>query len=497
MNMNTTSFDLIATVSVWDAVWGIGHNGQIPWKNTAAWREDQRFFNTLTSESGKTCLIMGRKTWEILGPQPGRVSVVISSAHDYPTIFGWLTPSPVVWVKSFDAALQWAMSSDCARTFVCGGKSVFTQAFRSPYLRYLYINVINDPEYTCDTTIPAISDINTAVAIHKTYWLTYYVYENVNKEELKYHQLCKKLLIAPIKPNRTGINAHARFHEVLKFRLSNDGYDGEYERIMPLITSKFTSFRAVYHELIWFLRACGYKKSSDSTVTDNTSILPSTKYLEENDVRIWRGNTTSEFLQKRGLDLQEGQTGPIYGVQWRAWQGRSEGGEFDQIESVIQRLKEDPFDRRLIVSAWNVADLDSMALVPCHYCFQFVVTVKGNEKLLNCIVNMRSADVGLGVPFNIASYALLTHMVSAIVGIRPGKLSVSMADCHLYKNHDNGIQKMLTRRPKQFPRIKFSERIEKTGDHVTIDNFAYDFTISDYIIDGYVSAPAIKLDMAV
>lgn len=474
------SFDLIAAVNLQsDNKWGIGMNGDIPWKNTPAGREDMKFFHTITNETEKTCLIMGRKTWESIPakfrPLPGRINVVISSTYDdATTITGWLTDTPVVFVGSFNAAIRWVKNSSCKRTFVIGGAQVYAEAMISPYLLHSYITLIPG-EYMCDTFILPTNTLSLVSFNVRT--CTYKVYVNENHDEKKYHNLCQHLINAPIKPNRTGISAHSLFHEVLKFDLGRN----DDSRILPLITSKFTAFKVIYHELIWFLRGC---KDSHSELT------PSTKYLEDNGVKIWRGNTSREFLDNRGLEhLDVGETGPIYGVQWRS--------RNDQLADVIERLKTNPFDRRLIVSSWNVNQLDEMCIPPCHFCFQFVVTTDyDGTHLLNCIVNMRSADVGLGVPFNIVSYALLTHMVSQITMIKPGQLSISMADCHLYENHVDGIKKMLTRTPRLFPTLTFSPNILKTLN-LNIDHFARDFTINDYEINRYVPYPAINLHMAV
>jgi len=214
--------------------------------------------------------------------------------------------------------------------------------------------------------------------------------------------------------------------------------------------------------------------------------------LTQHKVPIWNGNTSREYLDSIGLTTyQPGETGPIYGYQWRHWGG-------DQFAKVIETLKTNPWDRRMIVSAWNVEQLPLMVLPPCHYSFQFHVDpdCDGKPDRLNCLVNMRSADVALGVPFNIASYAFITHLVALIVGLKPGALSLSMADCHVYTNHFDGINKQLARSPNRFPTIRFSDRVTAASD-LTIDKFVNEFTIDDVIIDNYAPQGFIKLPMAV
>ncbi len=289
-----------------------------------------------------------------------------------------------------------------------------------------------------------------------------------NREESKYHDLLRNLMDAPIRPNRTGIYARGLFHEVLKFKLMRNN-----KRVLPLLTTKRMPWKTILHELIWFLQG-----STDTT------------YLHNNKVTIWDDNSSREYLDSVGLhNLNVGELGPIYGYQWRYANG------IDQLANVIATLIKNPMDRRMIVDSWNVAQLKLMALPPCHYSFQFHVDLDDNGKpcYLNCLVNMRSADMFLGVPFNIASYAFLTHIVSRVVGLTPGILSLSMADCHLYSNHMEQTTLMLTRSPQLFPTIEFAERT--TG--FTIDDFAHKFSPNDITIADYNPHPAISATMAV
>jgi dihydrofolate reductase/thymidylate synthase len=471
-------FELIVAV---DSELGLAKNGDLPWKGTPAGREDMEWFKRHTTKPG-TALIMGRKTWESIPqkfrPLPGRINVVISSSYSGIEITGALTKSPVVRVNSFEAALKWCADarSDGAfavtRCMVIGGMSVYMQAITNPWLRASWITVFKK-SFDCDMKFnKGTFDVIESCCVNSTEHAGYYVIRYTNTEEHEYLDLMRGLLTEPLRQNRTGVLTRGSFHHVLKFKL----IDPILGPVLPLMTTKTVPWKSVYHEAVWFLSG----KCTDIS------------YLRERGVPIWDGNTTRQFLDSRGLtDYQPGETGPIYGYQWRHWGG-------DQLAKVIETLKTDPWDRRMIVSAWNVEQLPSMALPPCHYSFQFHVDpdCDGNADRLNCLVNMRSADVALGVPFNIASYAFITHLVAMIVGLKPGVLSLSMADCHVYTNHFDGINKQLTRSPNRFPTIKFSDRVMAAGE-LTIDKFVNDFTIDDVIISNYAPQGFIKLPMAV
>jgi thymidylate synthase len=244
-------------------------------------------------------------------------------------------------------------------------------------------------------------------------------------------------------------------------------------RILPLITCKKVLARAVYIELLWFLRA-----------------EPNISFLKQNKVSIWDANTTEEFITRRGLNIFPGETGPIYGCQWRNW-----GGKIDQLGAAIALLREDPNSRRIIVNAWNPSENPSMVLPPCHYSFQFVV-IGG---AVNIVVNMRSADMGLGVPFNIASYAFLTHMVALVVGMPAGEIVINMADCHVYETHMDGLREWLTAPPVGSPYLEFSPRVmeKAAAGELNIDHFHGEFGWEDITIRDYYPGPVIKLPMAI
>ncbi len=248
-----------------------------------------------------------------------------------------------------------------------------------------------------------------------------------------------------LKADRTGTGTLSVFGRQLRFDLS---------RGFPAVTTKKLQLKSVFHELLWFLRG-------------ETSL----RYLHENDVRIW-----DEWADARD------ELGPIYGAQWRSWRG-ADGKTVDQISWVIDEIARNPTSRRLVVSAWNVAELPSMALPPCHALFQFYVS----EGKLSCQLYQRSADVFLGVPFNIASYALLTHMIAQVSNLEPGDFVHTFGDLHLYTNHIEQADTQLARKPYELPRLEL-----KPGVHSI-----FDFRYEDIHLAGYKSHPLIKAPIAV
>ncbi|MHB1187651.1 thymidylate synthase [Thiobacillus sp.] len=247
------------------------------------------------------------------------------------------------------------------------------------------------------------------------------------------------------KDDRTGTGTLSVFGWQMRYNLA-EGF--------PLVTTKKCHLRSILHELLWFLQG-------------DTNI----RYLKENGVSIW-----DEWADENG------NLGPVYGHQWRNWP-KPDGGTIDQISEVVKTLKTNPDSRRIIVSAWNVADLDKMALAPCHAFFQFYVA----DGKLSCQLYQRSADIFLGVPFNIASYALLTLMMAQVTGLKPGDFVHTLGDAHLYLNHLDQTREQLSREPRPLPTMTLNPEVK--------DIFAFRF--EDFTLSGYDPYPAIKAPVAV
>jgi len=247
------------------------------------------------------------------------------------------------------------------------------------------------------------------------------------------------------KSDRTGTGTQSCFGYQLRFDLAKG---------FPLVTTKKVHLKSIIHELLWFLKG-------------ETNIA----YLKENGVRIW-----DEWADDNG------ELGPVYGKQWRSWEGK-DGKVVDQISELIEQIKKNPDSRRLIVSAWNVADLPEMALMPCHNMFQFYVA----EGKLSCQLYQRSADVFLGVPFNIASYALLTMMIAQVCDLQPGEFIHTFGDVHIYSNHMEQVNLQLGREPFALPTMRLNPEVKNI----------FDFKFEDFTLENYQSHPAIKAPVAV
>jgi dihydrofolate reductase/thymidylate synthase len=502
-------FTIIAAA---DEAGGIGLGGKIPWKSSA----DMRFFRRYTTQgdpSKTNMLIVGNTTYKSMGALPNRDIYVLSRTPSDPHYSDTnmtlddiaravdlrtvpLMQSTVIpQVKYFTSLETALLAYDPKRhdkIFVVGGAQIYDMALKHPMCRECVMTHITG-KYNCDVNFPPIpstefcrEDCVVTDELTKEK-LCYTIFRRVNNPETKYLKLMRKIMSEPDRPNRTGINTRGVFSKRIKFPLSDSWGRG----VVPLLTTKFVSKRVTIQELLWF-------------ISGETSIAK----LTEANVHIWDGNTSREFLDSRGLvNFPEGELGKGYGYQWRHFGGNYVAGEIhtdgntteiwhnpskdlggiDQLAKVIDGLRRDPYDRRHVVTAWNPCDLKEVALPACHLMYQFYVDKNAR---LNIFVNMRSADLFLGVPINLASYGILCHLVGKLIGRQCGKLVLVMVDCHVYTNHLEAIIQQSKNTPRGFPTIRINERI---GLESTID----DITADDIIISDYYPAEIIKAPMAV
>lgn len=294
-----------------------------------------------------------------------------------------------------------------------------------------------------------------------------------NSEEQAYLDLVEKIIAeGEFRPDRTGTGTYSLFAPPqLRFNLSNGTF--------PLLTTKKVFLKGILHELLWFING-----STDASL------------LSDKGVKIWDANGSREYLDSLGLtDREVGDLGPVYGFQWRHFGAQYKDCHtdytnqgYDQLAQIIHTLKTNPYDRRIILSAWNPPAFKEMALPPCHVFCQFYVNFPKNEKpRLSCQMYQRSCDMGLGVPFNIASYALLTYMIAMVVDMQPGDFIHVMGDAHVYSNHVDALKEQLTRTPRDFPKLKILRNV------TSIDDFKFE----DFKVEEYDPYGPIKMKMAV
>ena len=454
---------------------GIGYQNKLPWVLKDDMDEFRRI--TLTNSANKeNIVIMGKNTWESIGrPLPNRINIIVSK-----TINRQDLPEDVSVVSTLTEALIKAKSFGINRyIFVIGGVGLYKESFKHPSLESIYLTEVCFTEETkydifFNDSLPKNFMVENSRAVIKDgCTLTFskwnrYSRDRMNDEELYIGLLNRVLTEGEKRDDRTGVGTISLFGPQIEFDISKS---------FPLITTKRVSFRLIFEELMWFLRG----------QTQNN-------ILNDKNVHIWDGNSSPEYMEKVGLShYPKGELGPIYGAQWRNFGGEhkfettnhiSDGNGIDQIADVIHQIKTNPTSRRIVVSAWNPKDLKKMALQPCHVMWQMYVREK---KFIDCKITIRSNDLFLGAPFNIASYALLTYMISDMTGYTPGRLIYSIGDAHIYNNHIEQVNEQLSRHIRPFPKLT----ILKSHDKIE------DFKLEDFKLDEYEPHPTISGEMAV
>lgn len=437
-----------------DCDWGIGKNFSIPWNVPI----DRKKFADLTKSGKQNALIVGRVTYESMKNinMLNRRFYVVDQCN----------------YKDFASAVT-AASAECDEIWICGGRRIYLEALSHPLLAGIYVTFI-DGRHECDVAVPEFKAVidQSVVAADGMYC--------VNKDEYAYLQCLQRCISSVARDSRAGGKTVGEFGTQLRYKLFN-----EQGPTIPLMTTKMTPLKLIVGELLWFLRG--------GTNTDELVAAMN---------HIWDGNSSREYLDSRSLtEYRPGELGPIYGFQWRSWgkkytpeckkytpecvkgtEEKTEGG-IDQIAQLIANLKTDPYSRRHIVSAWNVADLCCMALPPCH--FSFIVSCI-NETDLSMMVNMRSNDMFLGHPFNAASYAILAHMIAMSVGRRAVELVFAIADTHVYIDHIDVVKEQISRLPVRFPNIKINKKED-------IDSYK----VEDFSVENYYPLGKLKAKMAV
>lgn len=470
---------------------GIGRNGDLPWKLA----EDMAFFKSTTTKARlnkSNAVIMGRKTWESIPkkfrPLSDRINVIISRNTNLRS--EQVIPDEVLIVNSLTSALETLSHSTYEEkldeVFVIGGGSIYKEAMNSNLCKKIYLTEVDLNLDDFDTFFPTISAgkfllsarTETLSSRDCTYRFTEYtavpegpipqsLSSVPNQEELQYLRIVKEIIDqGMLRGDRTGTGTLSKFGVQMRFSLRDN--------VFPLLTTKKVFWRGVAEELLWFVKG--------DTNANN---------LRDKGIHIWDGNASREFLDGRGLQhREEGDLGPVYGFQWRHFGAKYEdmhtnytGKGVDQLLDCIKKIKETPEDRRIVMTAWNPADLSLMALPPCHMFCQFYVA----NGELSCQMYQRSADMGLGVPFNIASYSLLTVLMAQVCGLKAGDFVHSIGDAHVYVNHVDALKSQLDRAPRAFPKLYLNTEVND------IDKFQY----SDLKIEGYNPDSAIKMKMAV
>ena len=504
-------FSLIAGIT---ENFGLGRDNHLPWKS---FPKDMAWFRRVTTGS---TVIMGRKTWQSLGskPLPKRDNRIITSQPDkyqneYNQYLATLDPVKVSKLPSvsfyngFSQSLI-EKSITTENIFIIGGAGLYQEAMMHSNCQTLLITHAKIRLKEVDVKFPNISQsifkLNKVIE-SGTDTMTF---EDGSSKEVKYEIIEYQKLTNLSPPwqrqvsdgvgltsnhftkfkgeegylealrlimkygeernDRTGVGTKALFVMHFRYDLLNDGY--------PLLTTKKMFTRGIFEELLWFLRGS----------TDVSE-------LKEKGVHIWDGNSSREFLDSRGLNqFPENDIGPAYGAQFRHAGANYincktdyDGQGVDQLAEVIDKLKNDPHSRRIIINLWNVPVLNQMALPPCLFMYQFWVS---EDKYLNLSLYQRSGDMGLGVPFNIASASLLMNILGKITGLIPKELIHTIGDAHIYSDHLEPLEKQVNREPRPFPVLEVTDRGQTKVE---------DFVGEDFVIRGYNPYPGIKMKMAV
>ena len=456
-------------------------------------KDDLQNFKRITSdtypEGPMNILVMGYNTWLSMNqkPLPNRMNVIISKNHKVDV------SDNVHQCESLDKMFEWVSENCAGRLFMIGGSYLFQECYKkySHLLNNVYLtefynyhklsskSIVFPVDILSKLQIESTSNIyqseckvyNEDKDLYETSMVKYkYIhYKNVsykNVDEMNYLDIMKDIMENGSKVSGRNGTVISQFGVKMVFSLHNN--------VLPLLTTKKMPFKTILRELLWFMKGS----------TNN-------KDLQDKNVHIWDQNASKEFVESRGLSYEEGDLGPIYGFQWRHF-----GSDYkdchadytdkgvDQLQYVIDEIKNNPTSRRILMSAWNPVDMPKMALPPCHVMVQFYVNQEKHE--LDAQLYQRSGDMFLGVPFNIASYSLLIYIIANITGYKPGRLIHIIGDAHIYEEHIEAATEQISRNPVLFPTLQIKSAIEN------IDSICEaDFEINKYSSYSRLSAPMI------
>ena len=460
----------IAIVAAFCKKFGLGSNNSIPWDI----KEDMKHFADLTKGH---IIIMGRKTYETIPvtkrPLKDRFNIVLTSEP-----FKYGSDNNLVFTNFNNVSkLLTSLEHKYSKAFIIGGSQIYADFL--PKATHLYITKI-DKLYACDSFFPEFTDFKLVEYSDTKYSVTeecnyrFLKYESTQKthQEYVYIDLLKDILKKGItRTDRTGTGTIGVFGRQIRFDVSET---------IPLLTTKFVSWKAIVEELLWFLRG-----DTDS------------KILENKNINIWKPNTTREFLDGRGLTYQEGDIGPMYGFNLRHCGAEYEGcgtnyenQGIDQLQNVINQLKTDPFSRRIMMTTYDPKVLDKGVLHPCHgISIQLYVSESENVKYLSGSMYQRSADTFLGFSNNITSYSVLLYILAKLTDMIPKELIISIGDTHIYNNHIDQVKTQMKRKPFPFPKLVVKDIIKNKKIE--------EWTIDDFDLIGYLYHPLIHASMSV
>ena len=479
------SFEINLIVA-YDKNYGIGKFNKIPWDI----KEDMNYFTDITKK-GKNAVIMGKNTWLSLNKTPlnDRYCIIISSSlqAEENNIF-MVTPDIELGLDKCETLYK---EGKLEKLFVIGGISMYLTFLKKYILKHIYISEIDydyectasfgsdifklDKGYECEMKKEMLcrdnkNDMNVKVTFNK-YNLGCTCETNVNKDESNYLVLMEKIINEGELRKTRNAPTYSLFGNQLKFDLKS----GQ----LPILTSKKVNFNSIVNELLFFMNG-----------------KTNTKELEERNVNIWKGNTKKEFIQQLGLNYAEGDMGPMYGFQWKHFNAEYNGCNYDytgkgydQLSKCVELLKTDPYSRRIIMTTFNPIQAEEGVLYPCHgLMIQFYVE---RDTYLNCHMYQRSADYFLGVPFNITSYSLMIHIMCKLLKdkYRPGELTISFGDIHIYKDHLYQARRQMLRNVYPFPKLIIKKEINELED---LNNMSHDdFELIDYKSNSYIKADMI------